>query len=226
MFVATTSPGLAAFPAFLLRPVPIPLPILEPDAWRVISSRPGFERRLVEALTAISLDAWSPRYRSRWVSRGRRYERLNVFLPTYVFVRFDPANPIWWHRVMSLDGVRRLLPGIVTDEELDAIRETVADLSTETEPVYDVKRRFLPLGSAVRFGRGPFTGYDGTVVSCDGISAWVKIFGLLGRENDINVPADWCEVLEQSATSGHTETPRWRKRARRGRFRPNQKLSV
>jgi hypothetical protein len=199
------SPRLPDLPAFPLRPPPFSITPEPLPPWRVVRARYGSELSVTRSLADLDLEAWCPRYRSRWVSRGRPHERLNVFLPTYVFSRFDPFDPYRWHQLMAIDGVAGFLDGIVSDLEITSLRLLLDVIDADDEPVYEVHHRFLPVGSEVRFSSGPFVGRRTIVVATDGFTAWVKNFGLLGRDNDINVPADWCEVITNNvdAASGN-----------------------
>ena len=233
--VPTVDP-FAGLPAFLLRPPRFDPP--PPDPWRVVRARFGTELAVARALeTELDLEAFCPRYRSRFVVRGRFHERLTVFLPSYVFSRFDPLNPYRWHSVHAIGGVFGVLPGSVSEAEMTALRFLVAELddgSALGAPVCDLRRRFLPLGRTVRLVTGPFTGYDGEVTACDGLFAWIKIFGLLGRDTVIEVPADWCDPVESTSSIDSTvggspsDTgrnrrdlgPKRRRRKHRGSYRP------
>ena len=227
---ASVATGL---PAFLFKSVVLSKPTVEP--WRVVRVRFGTEPSVASALEAdLGLEVFCPRYRVRWVSRGRRLERQAVFLPTYVFARFDPADPVRWHEVHDLDGVLGLLPGIATDNELARLTELVTAYDLDDAPIFDVRRRYLPIGSKVQIVSGPFAAYAGRVTACDGVTAWVKIFGLLGREVDVNVPADRCQIESADPELANPDPGvtrkrgrgRGRKRAGNGRFRRFPEVSL
>lgn len=217
--IGTVAAGTSIFPAFLLNSV---LTLPSPPPWRAVRTRFGRESVVSLGLERYDFETRCARYRSRWLVRGRWHERLSVFIPGYVFSRFDPADPHRWHEVMDLDGVVEILPGTVTEGEMDLLDALLVDfVSHGDEPVFRVSKRFLPIGGEVTIAEGPFATYRGLVEDCDGFEADVKIFGLLGRDLSVKVPTEWCHTTlknEVDAISGRRSYPEGTRR-RRGRAR-------
>lgn len=203
------------------------LAALDPPAWHVVTTRFGRELAVADRVASLQLEAYCPTFVATWARRGRRYVRTYPHFRTYLFARWDAADPHLWHELNDLDGVTGFLggsdPAPVLDRVVAELRDRVGNgsLSLDLSPSL-VPRKPLPLGTRLRVVDGPFEGHEGRLVRPHRTPVLsVEIGGVLSRDVVIEVPLRCCVPVDGPATSGLTspETTRKRNRAQRGKFR-------
>lgn len=211
--------GMTHLPAFLLRPVVVLPP------WHAVKTFPNRELAVADRFADLSIDVYCPKFTASWASRGRKVSRILPYLSTYIFARWNAADPHLWHALKAVSGVSGFLggsvPSPVPDAEIEALRAFVGS----GDRLIDAVLTWVPgLGSEVRVIDGPFLSYDGVVASVDPPLVSVKIFGLFSRETVVTLPVNWCEPVNEALGSASSYVPsyestRRRNRARRSRYR-------
>lgn len=166
---------------------------MDQDAWSVLQVIANHEKKVARHLTVRSLENYLPLYRerSRWTDRTVILERP-LFLG-YVFVRFSPQSRV---SVLSVPGVIRLLGDsqseIVTDEELERIREALA------KGFFLRPHPNVAVGTSVRVKRGVFEGVDGIVTEFRHCCRVVIALSAVKQSFSLEVDRDDLEILGQS----------------------------
>jgi transcription antitermination factor NusG len=133
--------------------------LIEAPKWYALYTRPRHEKVVQQQLNAKALESYLPLYESvrRWNDRQKTLE-LPLF-PGYLFVHIPFSTRL---RVLTVPGVVSLVsfrgqPASVTDEEIQAIRTSVAERAAEPYP-------YLVKGKCIRIASGPLKGLKGIVV--------------------------------------------------------------
>jgi transcription antitermination factor NusG len=124
--------------------------------WRIVRVRSSCEKKVVDHLTARSVDNYFPQIvqKSEWTDRTVIVNR--PLFPGYVFVRFAPMQKVL---VVSTPGViRNGVGGEIAAAELERIR-TALDQGWKLAP-----HEGSAEGKRVRFRRGIFSGAEGTAI--------------------------------------------------------------
>lgn len=167
--------------------------------WHAVRVAYSTEIDVATEAEKMGYTAYCPRYWVRWVTRGKKYEKLTPYLATYIFVRFDGTDAYAWHDIMNIKSVSHLLGGevpmIVTEAEMAVLRAMIGD--GDELVVHEIKRKRHEVGETVRIAAGPFTDMTGEIeiVEEEGLYATVKFNALLGRELSIRLPSIWCKSV-------------------------------
>lgn len=138
----------------------LPAGYFEPR-WYAAYTSANHERRVATQLGERAVEHFLPQYESvrRWKDRTMKLQ-LPLF-PGYIFVRLDVRERL---RVLQIPGVSRLvgfgggLPTALPDEEIDALRRSLAEgLKPEPHP-------YLKAGRRMRVKAGPLQGMKGILV--------------------------------------------------------------
>jgi len=157
-------------------------------AWHALYTRYQHEKLVQQILREKGFETFLPLYQAthRWKDRMRQLW-LPLF-PSYVFVqggldrRLEIVTTTGFHSIVS-DGER---PGVVTQEEIDALRQLVETrLQVEPHP-------FLKVGDRVRVKSGPLTGFEGILVRKKNQYRLVLSVELL--QQSVATEVDACEV--------------------------------
>lgn len=132
----------------------------EISRWFAIYTAPRHEKSVAEMITARSIEAFLPLYRTtrQWKKRPPITLELPLF-PSYLFVRVSSRER---GPVLSTPGVlsfvgRGRYATPVPNHEIDALQNGIIDHHAEPHPLF-------VLGEAVRVKAGPFAGFTGTLV--------------------------------------------------------------
>jgi transcriptional antiterminator NusG len=125
--------------------------------WFALTVKPQHEKTVTAALSAKSLEAYTPLYRSRrrWSDRVKTVE-LPLF-PRYVFCRFRFEDRIAVLRIPSITSIVGFggTPSPISDNEIEMVRLVVSSgLPVTPWP-------FLRIGHRVRIRDGPLSGLEG-----------------------------------------------------------------
>lgn len=197
--------------------------------WRALQVAPRSEIAVATALTdGLSLVSCCYRYQQIIVNRGKRRSIMVPFIASYVFARFDHDAEMW-HRVMSVNGVTRILVGVVTEEEIAELRRQVGDETGVL--IYEVRKLFrrVNVGDRIRVNAGVFIDRLGTVEEVDDDLQTLRIkIVLLNREMVVNQPLAYCELDAPAVVDGERRADGSRsiRRQRRLRSRVHEKSLV
>lgn len=206
------APVSANFPPFFrLDPEP-------PPPWHAVRTRWRAEFDVAKRLEEnFDLEVYCPRYLATRVIRYRKVSELIPYLSGIVFARWDADDPCRWHDLMELTGVTGFIggtvPATVPEWQLDVVRRRIGPDDLLEVPIDPAAWR-PDVGTHVRVIAGPFEIYTGQVESvraCDGMTQ-VKIWGLLGRDVSVPVPASMLERIDDPDEPKVVRSRRARKR--------------
>lgn len=188
------------------------------DFWRALYCDVGQEIEVADEIARRDVPSFCPRYRLLPTTNrlGRAVvERTVPFLRSYVFARFDPTDPVAWHRVHDVKGVRWMVPGVALDSEITRLSDFVGatgELSA-TARLYVSGQPLLEPGDLCRLTQGCFAEFQGTVTDVDPKNFRVGVrIALFGRQSVVNQPLSWCELVDHRLS----QPPKRRMRRRRG----------
>jgi transcription antitermination factor NusG len=187
-------------------------------AWRALWVEAGREVSAAERLAELGVEVFCPRY-LMLPPVGLRFRvrraKLVPFLRSYVFARFDPEDPVAWHRVHDVRGVWRLIPGIAAGADLARLAAFVGDDGTlsVTGQLYAGGVVLAEPGDGCRLIEGVFAGHVGQIEEIDAqnLCASVKIY-FLNRYVVVNQPLSWCELLNSRPPNRSQHMRRQRRR--------------
>lgn len=187
-------------------------------AWNVLRVRFGHEEFVANSVVEMGYRSFCPLYRTTWVNRGRKIERLVPLWATYVLADWPVGDGAAWHLVMDLDGVNGVIGGEnpmrVQESEVEGwVSE--ADSSgvvTSLDVLLDRIKRGYGRGDRVKIEGGSFHGASGICGWYDASGVSVKI-ALLGREVNVYASlASGARVVLDDAFVSRSETRRSRRR--------------
>lgn len=127
--------------------------------WFAIYTKARNEKKVVEGLLAIGIEAYTPlaiQYK-QWKDRKKKVE--TPILTSYAFV-FVNKNEM--QKVFEVPGIVRYVywlkkPAIIREEEIQALKDSLKD------PIYDYSVEELNPGMPFTVQEGPFAGQEGIV---------------------------------------------------------------
>jgi len=127
--------------------------------WFAIYTKARNEKKVVEGLLAIGIEAYTPlaiQYK-QWKDRKKKVE--TPILTSYAFV-FVNKNEM--QKVFQVPGIVRYVnwlkkPAIIREEEIQALKDSLKD------PIYDYSVEELNPGMPFTVQEGPFAGQEGIV---------------------------------------------------------------
>jgi transcription antitermination factor NusG len=174
-----------------LQEVPEVLGSIELDreaCWYAAYTSANHEKRVVEQLSARSVECFMPAYSSvrRW--KDRRVTLQLPLFPGYVFVRMLLRNRL---QVLQIPGVSRLVGfngklAPLPQEEIDALQKGLgAGVRAEPHP-------YLTVGRRARIKRGPLAGLEGILLRWKG--NWRVVLSLDLIQRSVVVDVDACAL--------------------------------
>jgi transcription termination/antitermination protein NusG len=159
--------------------------------WFALTVKTQHERAVAEQLTAHSLEAYLPLYRSRrrWSDRVKTIE-LPLF-PRYVFSRFtfeDRRKVIGLPSVLSIVGFGGT-PSPISQEEIDLVKL----LTSQDVPIRPWP--FLRVGERVRVREGAMAGVEGILVREKAAYRVVVNIEMLQRAVAVELDRDLLEPI-------------------------------
>jgi transcription antitermination factor NusG len=163
----------------------------ESPCWFALTVKPQHERAATQQLTAHSLEAYLPVYRSerRWSDRVKTIEL--PLLPRYVFSRFPIQDRL---RVMGLPSISSIVsfggvPSPISQREIEMLKL----LTGQDCPV--MPWPFLRMGHRVRVRQGPLVGLEGVLVREKGAYRVVVKIEMLHRAVAVELERDLLQPL-------------------------------
>lgn len=162
--------------------------------WFALTVKPQHERAVEEQLTAHSLEAYVPLYRSRrkWSDRVKTIQ-LPLF-PGYVFSRFTFENRL---KVMGISSVISIvgfggIPSPISQEEIDLVKLLASqELSITPSAI-------LRVGERVRVREGPLFGVEGILVREKAAYRVVVNIEMLHRAVAVELERDLLEPVNEA----------------------------
>lgn len=169
-------------------------------AWHVATVKQFSERVAENALGAKGFTAFLPKYYTERVSRGLRTWTERIYIPGYVFVRFDPVEDVLWPNINFVRGIRTLLysaaekPAPIRDIVMNVLIDRCNGDRVKAEELDVALSRVVPVGSMVRIEQGPLEGRVGKVVwsASDRVTAVLSVFG---RATNVSLPSRSVELV-------------------------------
>jgi transcription antitermination factor NusG len=196
--------------------------------WRALYCAPSCEISIYDEFVRSGFESFCPRYvlivprRGRPAALGEEPIKKTIpFLRSYLFARFDPNDAAIWHMVNGIKGIRRIIPGVVLDQEILDIASLIgSDGSLTFDGERYVKNVQLSPGDHVHICDGMFSGHSGTIeaIELQSLSVIVKT-SLLGRQVLLNQPSAWCERVTDAEHQDRKAKRRRLRTAHRGRSR-------
>lgn len=128
--------------------------------WLAYYTTPRHEKAVAKQFEGRSVDCFLPLVRQsrRW-KNGVRAKVEQPLFPGYVFARLEPKL---YFKVLSVPGVVSVVgpgrhPAILDDEEIDSLREGLAERNSRPHP-------FLVVGQKARIASGAFAGKTGVLI--------------------------------------------------------------
>lgn len=139
------------------------------DPWYVIQVRPNAEKRVLEGLRELKVEAYVPIEKVwRHAGRPRKIVHERPLIRGYVFAILSDRDHAALHEV---DGFHRLVgfngkPATFPAKELDQIRADEA--SGEYDKTKPIERKVYAKGQKVRISKGPYAGRIGVISRLSG----------------------------------------------------------
>jgi transcription antitermination factor NusG len=132
--------------------------------WFALYTKSRFEKQANRLLQQQGFETYLPLIITtrKWSDRLKKVEV--PLLNSYVFVIYDPNNPLSYYNILETPGVVRFIsfegkPVRIPDNQIDSLRK-LSQEGYEMEPLV----KPIPLGSEVEIKRGPLKGIKGLVV--------------------------------------------------------------
>lgn len=153
------------------------------EQWFAVNTLPRSEARARTNLERQGFACFSPLLSTTNRSGRRLLTRLSPLFPSYIFVALDLQQP-GWRSVDSTYGVRGLVkqagcPSPVPRQYVNALMDM-----TNEHGVFSFSSH-VTTGDNVRFLRGPFTGFIGTLEQMDAHGRITVLLGLLGHASRV-----------------------------------------
>ncbi len=168
--------------------------------WFVLTTRTQHERVVSEQLTAQSLEAYVPLYRSRrrWSDRVKIIEA--PLFPQYVFCRFPFESRLKVTGIPSVVSIVGFggIPAVVRQEEIDILRRLEGQDQVMPWP-------FLRVGGRVRVCDGPLAGLEGILVREKAAYRVVVNIEMLQRAVAVEIERDLLQPVRLGPASQSAE---------------------
>jgi transcription antitermination factor NusG len=143
--------------------------------WMVVYTKPRWEKKVAEGLAKIGIENFCPINKElrQWSDRKKWVDV--VVIPSYVFVR---CNEKLRYTILQQPGVLNFVfwlgkPGVVRDEEMEALKRFISDHSGEEIEIVQ-----LNPGLKVVIEGGPLNEQKGVVVDFNKKKVKIKLEGL------------------------------------------------
>lgn len=143
--------------------------------WMVVYTKPRWEKKVADGLEKMGVENFCPINRElrQWADRKKWVDV--VIIPSYVFVR---CNEKLRSTVLQQPGVLNFVywlgkPGIVRDEEMDALKRFIMDNAGEKIEVIQISP-----GTKVVIEGGPLNEQKGIVIKYNKKKVKIKLEGL------------------------------------------------
>lgn len=191
--------------------------------WHAIRTRYNKEFEVDDALVALNIPSYCPRYWLTFTSRNRSRTILIPYLSCWVFARWPADDPHVWHQIHNLRGVLAFIgadnPSPIPDSEFAALRLKIG----EDNRLVEAEPALTPLipGQVIRFIDGPYKSCLGVITYLykNQRVARVEISALRGRKIPLTCSASWCEPAGE-IPAGSPGSGRSRRRMRAGQHAP------
>jgi len=128
--------------------------------WHVLNVKPFREKRVLDSLTSLSLEAFLPLEEITLQLRGRKKTVFKPLFPSYIFVNI--RSSLEFKKILSVKGACGYIRfgkeyGKITQKEIDQIK-----LKTESRTIKDIETDIqLPrIGEIKKIAFGPLTGLE------------------------------------------------------------------
>lgn len=159
------------------------------NRWFVAHTQPLCEAKAVEHLARQGFETYLPRYRKSR-SHARRISEVSAPLfPRYVFVTFDPDQPVW-RAIRSTRGI------------IDLVRSGIDPVPVPSDIIAAIRARednsgHIPLGTqldlhpgdALAITGGAFARHTAIFQARRDNERVIALLSLLGREFSLEIPA-------------------------------------
>jgi len=132
-------------------------------SWFAIYTRPKNEKKVVEGLEKLDIEAYCPMVTQvkQWSDRKKKVE--TPLINSYVFVNIEDKNR---NIVFEVPGVVRYLfwlgkPAIIQDQEIEALKASLKGILSAVEV------NGIQPGDSLTISKGPFQGKEGVVSQVD-----------------------------------------------------------
>lgn len=129
-------------------------------SWFALHTKSRYELAVTELLRAKGYECFLPTYPQTKVGSDRVVGIQLPLFPSYLFCRFDPRVSSGMGKVLTTQGVRRILsfggkPVAVNEGEIEAL-QALMQAALPREPW-----KSIPVGTRVRIESGPLAGVEG-----------------------------------------------------------------
>ena len=154
-------------------------------SWHVASCKPFSEMIAEDGLRRKGFQPFLPKVYTQRIVRGRRTWTERCYIPSYIFIHFDPVEDVHWPKINYVRGINSLLysasekPAPIKDAVMAVLLDRCNGDRVKAEDIDIALSRVVPIGSMVRLQEGPFTGFVGKVVwsTEDRLKALLSVFG-------------------------------------------------
>lgn len=151
-----------------------------PDRWYAVNTHPSAEHRARLNLERQGWACFLPMYGKSVRIRGRVRDQVRPLFTGYLFLQMDVSGSPW-RSIDSTYGVRSILKRGEMPVPLPVgCVEALIEMTSE-DGIFSFTSR-LAAGGRVRFLKGPFTGFVGTLERLDSQGRIRVLLDLLGRQ--------------------------------------------
>lgn len=165
--------------------------------WYAVYTRSRYEKRAYAQLLKHGEEAYLPLVK-RWRIWSDRKKQVEMpLLPSYLFVRTSPEDPVSYFGILNTPGIVRFITFegkavAVPDRQIQALQR----LNSEGVDMECLQETPAP-GSPVRVTQGPMKGLSGEVVSVGKNKKLVLRLDSLDKCITLNIPLALVEVLKE-----------------------------
>ena len=161
-----------------------------PKSWYAIYTHPRSEKRVLESLEEINIEAYLPLQKKlrKWSDRKKWVEV--PLINSYLFVRINEKN---YFDVLNVQGVSRYIcfegkAAIIPDKQIETLK-----LAVDNDPDLEVTSENINKGDNIIVKAGPFIGLKGKLVDFKGKKKVVISIDNIGQSMLINIPIKYLE---------------------------------
>ena len=130
------------------------------DNWFALYTKTNFEKKVVEALSLIDIEAYCPLFKTYKQYSDRKKKVEKILIPNYVFVRLPYQDR---EKVFSVNGVVRYLYWLGKPAKIRALE--IDQMKNYLNHFYDnFSMKHIKLNTDYKMTEGPFKGITGSVV--------------------------------------------------------------
>jgi transcription antitermination factor NusG len=160
---------------------------LEPK-WHALFVRSNQEKRVAQHLFSREIQYFLPAYESIRQWQDRKVKLISPLFPGYIFVRLslvDYSKVLLVPNVVNLVGARNI-PSVISDEEIEWIRQGIAHGKAEPHP-------YLKVGNPVVITAGPMAGMKGSLIRIQNCARVLVRLNSISRAFSVEVDSNCVE---------------------------------